>query len=106
LISALTASFFSGISGNPNIPSSVTSKAQVQLTSGIPFVSDAQLSADLSKAQVPQQTADAIVKENSDARLTGLRSSLTLLALVALIAMFFGGRIPKHQLRDTPSRST
>jgi predicted MFS family arabinose efflux permease len=41
LVSALTASFFSGIASNPAVPNDLTSKAQTQLTSGVPFISDA-----------------------------------------------------------------
>ena len=41
LISALTSSFLTGIEDNEAVPDSVTSTAQVELASGIPFVSDA-----------------------------------------------------------------
>jgi len=105
LIAALTASFFTGIANNPAIPSSVTSKATTELSSGVPFVSDAQLSHDLAKAQIPTQTAAAIVKENADARLAGLRSSLTLLALLALVALFFTRRIPTSPPASVPDSS-
>ena len=37
LISALTTSFFTGIQGNPAIPENLSSQAQVQLASGVPF---------------------------------------------------------------------
>ena len=53
--------------------------------------------AALDKAGVPAETANAIVRENSDARLAGLRSSLSLLATVALIALFATRRIPARQ---------
>src|SRR5205823_15097436 len=76
LISALSASFFSGIKDNPKIPESVSSKAQVELAAGIPFVSDKDLKTALDKADVPPETADAIVDENETARLDGLRASL------------------------------
>src|SRR4051794_18871590 len=41
LISALTTSFFTGIAENPDVPDHLTSKVQTELTSGVPFVSDA-----------------------------------------------------------------
>src|SRR5205085_1554326 len=52
LISALTASFFTGIADNPNIPDRVVSNAQVQLTSGVPFVSDKDLENALDEAHI------------------------------------------------------
>src|SRR5262249_17737341 len=74
LIAALTSSFLSGIADTPDVPHSVSSHARTELSSGIPFVSDSDLEAALDKAGVPQSQADAIVDENSDARLAGLRS--------------------------------
>ncbi|MBV8430088.1 MAG: MFS transporter [Solirubrobacterales bacterium] len=97
LIAALTSSFLSGIQSNPAIPADVKSKAQTELASGIPFVSDKDLQAALDKAGVPKDQADAIVAENSNARLAALRSSLTVLALLALLAVFLTFRIPTVQ---------
>jgi len=97
LISALSSSFFSGIKDNPKIPENVSSKAQVELAAGIPFVSDKDLKAALDKADVPPQTADEIVNENETARLDGLRAALSVLAVIALIAVFFSRRIPTQQ---------
>jgi MFS family permease len=97
LISALSTSFFTGIQHNSEVPASVASQAQTELNTGVPFVSDAQLKAALGKAAVPTATTDAIVKENADARIAGLRSSLALLAVVGLLALFFSRRLPNRQ---------
>src|SRR3954470_10929239 len=64
LMSALTASFFSGIASNPAAPDDLTSKAQTELTSGVPFISDADLQQALDDADVPPATATAVVDEN------------------------------------------
>jgi MFS family permease len=103
LISALTASFFSGIQNNPDVPKDLSSEAQVSLAGGIPFISDADLTAALEKAGVPPKTADAIVQENADSRIAALRSALSLLAVVALIALFFTRRIPTRQPSAEPA---
>ncbi len=97
LISALTTSFLTGIEQNPDVPSEVTSTATVELADGIPFVSDQQLQTALDEAGVSATTSDEIVAENSTARLVGLRTSLAVLALIALIALFFTRRIPTEQ---------
>jgi MFS family permease len=94
LMSALTASFFSGIARNPAVPQHLYSKAETELTSGVPFISDAHLQAALSDAGVRGPTADAIVDENSTARLDGLRASLSLLAVIAIVALLFSGSLP------------
>jgi hypothetical protein len=97
VIATLTSSFLAGVQNNPAVPASVKSQATTQLAGGAPFVSDAQLKAGLSKANVPLAATDAIIKENQTARIDGLRSALSVLAIVALIAPFFTRRIPARQ---------
>jgi MFS family permease len=102
LISALTSSFLVGVQNNPAVPKDLAAQAQVELAGGIPFMSDKDLQAQLDKAGVPKQTADAIVEENANARIEGLRASLSVLAVVALIAVIFSRRIPAHQSQAVP----
>jgi MFS family permease len=97
LISTLTASVITGIQHNPAVPADVKSKAKVELAGGVPFVSDADLTRALDKAGVPPKTTGAIVSENATARIDGLRSSLSVLAVIALIALAFSRRIPTEQ---------
>ena len=73
LISALTASFLTGVQNNPDVPDRVAAQAQTSLAGGVPFISDADLKAALSEAHVPPRTADAIVKTNEQSRIDGLR---------------------------------
>jgi MFS family permease len=94
LISALTASFFSGIESNPAVPKDLSSKAQTELTSGVPFISDADLEAALEDAGVSATESAAIVDENAQARLDALRASLSVLTVLALIALFLSRGLP------------
>jgi hypothetical protein len=103
LISALTTSFLSGVQQNPAVPKDLASKAQVELAGGIPFMSDKDLKAALDKADLSPKTADAIVEENANARINGLRTALSLLAIVALIALFACRRIPAQQPAAGPA---
>jgi MFS family permease len=103
LMSALTASFFSGIASNPAVPNDLTSKAQTELTSGVPFISDADLEKALDDAGVPPATATAVVDENADARLDGLRAALAVLAVLALVALFLSGSIPTTPVGAEPA---
>jgi MFS family permease len=106
LISVLTTSFFTGIASNPAVPKDLTSKAQTELTSGVPFISDADLEAALDDAGVSASTSDAIVKENADARLDALRASLSVLAVLALIALFFSRGLPKTPAAVDPAEES
>jgi MFS family permease len=106
LIAALTSSFLSGIKNDPDVPSSVSSQAEVELASGIPFVSDADLEAALADTDVPTETADAIVDENAEARIDGLRAALAVLALIAVIALFATWRLPTTQAAASGARES
>jgi hypothetical protein len=55
------------------------------------------LEAALRKAGVAPAAASAIADENADARIQRLQSALALLAGLALLALFFSGRIPTVQ---------
>jgi hypothetical protein len=95
LIAALTASFLTSVTENPDIPSSVKDQASVQLAAGIPFMSDADLEAALDQAGVSPDVAAAALEANDQARVDGLRSALSVLALIALSGLFFARAIPK-----------
>jgi MFS family permease len=97
VIATLTTSFLTGVQQNSAVPASVKSQASTQLSGGAPFVSTAELESGLKKAHVPPKAADAIVGENETARLDGLRAALSVLAIVALIALLLSRRIPTKQ---------
>ncbi|HEX4687740.1 MAG TPA: MFS transporter [Nocardioides sp.] len=105
LISALSTSFFSGIEGNPDVPDQVSTQAQVELSGGVPFLSDDSLEKALDEAGVAPATASAIVDENSEARIDALRAALSLLGLIALLAVFAAGSLPTRQPGTEPEPS-
>ena len=102
LIATLTSSFLAGIDQNPAVPDEVAATAEVELAGGIPFISTADLEEALAEAGVPSQTADAIVDENDAARLVGLRTSISVIALMALIALFFTRSVPTRAVGSAP----
>ena len=104
LIAGLTSAFIQGIQENPAVPGQVAARAEVELAEGIPFISDADLESALREAGVPSREAQAIVDENESARIQGLRASLSVLAVVALIALFFTRLIPTEPV-GAPSDS-
>jgi hypothetical protein len=106
LISALTAAILSGLENNTDVPESVIESAPVQLAAGVPFMSDADLEAALEDANVPPSTADAIMEENTAARVQALQVSFGLLALFAVGALFVTGRLPQTQAVSTAAKAT
>jgi hypothetical protein len=99
MIAAVTSAFLGNIAGSPDIPSRAKSQAQVELAGGVPFVSDADLTAALDEAHARSKTTDAALSAYQDARISGLRSALGILAVMALIALFLAQRIPETQPR-------
>jgi MFS family permease len=97
MIAAVASSFLANIQQSEAIPSRVKSQAQVELASGVPFVSDADLEAALDEAHVRSNTSDAALDAYRDARIDGLHSALAILAVLALAALFFAQRIPTTQ---------
>ena len=97
LIAVLTATVLTGIQGNPDVPPDLQQQAEIELASGVPFLSNADVESALEEAGVTGETATAIVDENQKARLTALRSALAVIALVAAAALLFTGPIPTRQ---------
>jgi len=104
LISVLTTTFLGSVASNAAIPKELSAQAQVQLSAGVPFVSDADLSAALKEAGVPPATAQAVVDENVKSRINGLRAALAVLALLALVALPTTRRLPGAPSADEESR--
>jgi MFS family permease len=98
LIASLTASVLSGLEQNPDVPAEVADRASVELASGVPFVSDLQLEGALEDAGLTGAAAAAVVEVNAAARFDGLRSALGLAGLIALLGLFFTGRIPDRAI--------
>jgi type VI protein secretion system component VasK len=97
LIGALTASFVGNVQQSDAIPSQVKSQAQVELASGVPFVSDADLEAALEDEGLTSSATDAAFDAYEDARLDGLRAALAILAVLTVVALFLAQRIPTVQ---------
>jgi hypothetical protein len=95
LIATLSTSIVAGIEANPEVPSAVKSQAAIEMSGGVPFLSDTQLVAALDDAKVPAATAERIVDLNADSRLEALHIAFVVAALLAIAALFFTGRVPR-----------
>src|SRR4030095_9960416 len=71
LIAALTASFLTGIDQNPAVPDEVVAQANVRLSGGGEFISDAQLKSALQQAGVDEKNTHDLVDLNEQARGAG-----------------------------------
>ena len=105
VIAALGSSLLTGVEGNKAVPDRVQAQASTNLAGGVPFLSDEEIETALNDAHVPRRATTAIVEENESSRLVGLRTALAVLAIFALVALFFTGRIPERPPGSEPPAS-
>jgi len=103
LIAALTASFLAGIEANPNVPQSLKDQANVNLAAGAPFISNAEVQKLMEEQDVPADVQDDVLAQNEASQIDGLRTALSILAVMGVISLFFTGRIPKKQPGSEPA---
>ena len=103
MITALTASFLGLLAANPDVPAEVSDQATVELAGGIPFISDQDLEAALAESSLDEQTTDAILEDYGQARVEGIRTALSLLAVFAVLALYFTRRIPDRPPGSAPA---
>ena len=102
MIAFLTSAFIANIATSDDIPQRVKDQAEVQLSSGVPFISDADLEEALDDAHLSSNTTDAALDAYADARIKGLRAALALLALLTIVALFLAQRIPEVPVGARP----
>lgn len=105
MIAALSSSFLTHIDQSSAIPAQAKQQANVQLASGVPFVSDADLRKALEKTDADSATTEAAVDAYQKARIDGLESALAILAGLALLALFFTPMVPQTQPADAARAS-
>ncbi|HWJ98584.1 MAG TPA: hypothetical protein VNQ33_10525, partial [Acidimicrobiales bacterium] len=97
MIAVLTSTAIAGINATTAIPQEVQKQASVELADGIPFVSDTQLEEGLAGTDLSADAGDAIVDANRQARIDGLDTALAVLAMLAIVSLFFTRRLPDAQ---------
>lgn len=100
LIAVLTASLVAGIVQDPRVPDEVKDVASVELVTGVPFISDSDLSAAMAASGADEAVTQAVVESNRAARIDGLNASVAVLILIALVALFFTRAMPRSQPGD------
>jgi hypothetical protein len=101
LVASLSAALLQGVQGNPAIPEPLQTQASIQLASGVPFLSDAQLQTALTEAGVPPNVTTAALNINREARVEDLRAALAVLAVIAMPGLFAARRPEPARARLT-----
>ena len=94
LIATLSTAALTAVASSEVISAPVKAQLTTDLASGVPFISDAQVEAELTAAGVSTADAQEITAINADARLQALQVAFAAAGLVAILALFLTGRIP------------
>ena len=81
----------------PRHPHHLATKAQANLGERRPVRLRQAAQSGARQRNVRPKTADAVVEENANARIAGLRSALAVLALISLLALLFTRGLPTVQ---------
>ena len=102
LLFVLTSAFLTNVTDNPAIPQKVKDAADVELASGIPFMSDADLEEAMQAAGQGAEVTQAAVEANRAARIEALDVALMVVAVIGVVALFPTRRIPKQHPGAAP----
>jgi MFS family permease len=94
LIVGLINGFNDRLTDNPNVPANVSQQIAAHTEEGIDIVPVAEAKQRVLAAGVPPPHADAIAGAYGDAQLAALRKSLGVVALIAVLSVWFTRRLP------------
>lgn len=94
VIGTLATQLMQGVQSSPEVSSAVKQSASIHLEAGVEFVSDEQLQTALEGTALEPAEQQAIVEENSKARIEALQLGLVAVSLIALVSLFLTSRLP------------
>jgi EmrB/QacA subfamily drug resistance transporter len=98
VITGLIAAFTANVANNPKISADVQEQVQVRLSSGVSFVSAAEVEAAAEEEGIDTPTAEALVADYEGAQLKALKTAFLCAALLALVSLFFTRNLPPKPL--------
>ena len=98
VIGSLGSLALKGVEDSTALAASLKQQAQVELSSGVQFVSDAQLEDALATTDIPAAQQEEIVALNADARLGALRRGMVVVSVFVLLALLLSSRLPAKAL--------
>ena len=100
LLLALTSGFHARIADNPDIPDTVRTAVTQRITGSVPFLSNADVEHAISEGGLSGDAASALLTSYEDAQIMALKKSIGLVALLALVALWFVRDLPDDLLGD------
>ena len=94
LIIGLINGFNDRLANNPKVPASVSQQIAAKTEEGIDIVPVSQVKQTALAKGLPPDQADAVAGDYGDAQLAALKKSLGVIALIAVLSLWFTRRLP------------
>jgi EmrB/QacA subfamily drug resistance transporter len=100
VVTGLIAAFSANVADNPQVSAEVRNQVEVRLSSGVSFVSAAEVEAGAREAGADDATTQALVGDYEDAQLRALKTAFLCAALLVLASLFATRNLPAEPFGD------
>jgi hypothetical protein len=101
LLASLTTGFQNSVASDPAIPASVKTQVTEQTKAGVQVVSEAQAIAAAQQAGLASDQVDKVASHYMTAQVKGLRLSLAIVAILALLSLLLTGGLPSESVGES-----
>ncbi len=100
LLSSLTTGFQNSVAADPTIPAAVKTQVKEQTKAGIQVVPESAAVAAATNAGLSTAEVDSVAAHYMDSQVDGLRLSLSIVAILALLALLLTGGLPSRPVGE------
>jgi predicted MFS family arabinose efflux permease len=101
LLASLTTGFQNSVASDPAIPASVKTQVTEQTKAGVQVVSEPQAIAAGQQAGLSGDQVDRLAEHYMTAQIKGLRLSLAIVAILALLSLLLTGGLPSESVGES-----
>ncbi len=101
LLASLTTGFQNSVASDPAIPASVKTQVTEQTKAGVQVVSEPQAIAAGQQAGLSGDQVDKLAEHYMTAQIKGLRLSLAIVAILALLSLLLTGGLPSESVGES-----
>ena len=104
LLSSLTTGFQERVAADPALPAQVKTVVAERTKAGVQVVPESAVVAAANSAGLEQSEVDHVTSHYMDAQVDGLRMSLSIVAILALLALLLTGGLPSAAVGESEAR--
>jgi MFS family permease len=104
LLASLTTGFQKNVAGDPSIPASVQTLVAEKTEAGVQVISESDAVAAAESAGLSSQEVKQVADHYMNAQVDGLRLSLAIVAILALLSLLLTAGLPSVPVGDATSK--